>query len=1423
MSKYTASTTNPPYGSVDINTCSINKYSGHEYQFVAINGINGYRNYVGVPPATFDCVGTVRSDPIALYLYANGDANAKFEPDKKCYRGVSQNLFIDSIKVRKQRKENTDGNLIYKIIDELIESKGDSHLVSRRKLLDYRLKDFVTSAVGGKNPDDYVYYVFVTTSRISMENDGFISYPPPGYANIDYIKGAMSFHHYKISENVKMSVKNRAGESVSFTMSLDPLNDTYVNPGISFNFELKLYEKYTINVQWTNKGEKFNYTYGFFVINSNTKINELNIEKCEITNPPYNPVEAAGTSLFNCRTLSYSPLYKRSLSDLLNRYVSVYGSTKTNPTKVSQSEKCDLNHITESDKQNRGLDVFNFYRYYIGAPDIKYNDEHQSSCDKSGIFSLVNNIMDHTPTSGECYSEEAVKCLSESNLARGYESIEEAYTGWMIDTDSKSVGHRRFMMNPYLNATTISALQIGSNSFYVQRIMDNNYDDVQGVSPFYAYPPPGFVIREISPKLRDWNSFHHDKIKDDNLKVKVVDVLGGEVNIRTSKAGLTSDQPLPCILWQFSNEPMIGKQYTITVSWKNLGADFVFNYTMIYVNLDTKVTIREPTQCSVESNSALFDCEVVSNHSGYLYDYETLKNSYNDIMKRLPSNLEDVLTKPVYNNGWKVPAADVYRKGSVISYVMFDLLNLIRKWIGSSEVGDGSIESMSKWSNMSDICYAILYYGYPKHVPDQTMCKENCLVRYNTEIGSNECYKTGIFSSGSSVMESFYNLISTSGWAMENRRTFFDYSLLKATFVSMIYPQPNGKTEYETIGNFRNRDRSKLSDNFIAYPAPGIALKELIHGDFSFHHDGLSTPITLKIWNKAGEEVNYSVNFDGVYQYVFKGFSYKIENLKIGERYTVEVTWDGGGINYDYKYIYYYVDINTSPQLTAGCKYDPDYKPTSAPTFPPRTDAPKPTIEGRKIALFSYDSKSYTFKKSDENIIIEPDEKYDDTKFSVTCDNNKEMVSVAEAGTITVKTGTVDSSTCTITCNGDNYESYSSIIKFEVKEKIIPTFDTVNSVFPSLITPNEPFNVISRLNIPNDFSLDFPIEMNLTISHSDFKSISIVDIVDGLYEVRFENIKLEPVVSKKRDVYVEIRIGGKDSENNYLERFRKSVAVIYKNDENGCENPDQDGLCCERNVELGESCKSLTTTIPFTSSTDKFVKDFNKTFYETIIEGNPFRYTLRSEAKKMTFDVKYYSNLAESKTMRLLADYPINWEKVKNPLAFVEVLVDKIQDDSIVIESSFIEDVLGVKDSNTIAYMNQKLADQSDILKNRVVEVLIANNVNIDPNAEIIKENKFSGIEISDEGNLPDDSTNDGGDNDDGGVDNNDGNNNNKSWAKDNWWVILIICIAVVLILSITGIVVYAKSSKKDSNKNPSNKVVPETKIEIEEEKKAAE
>jgi uncharacterized protein YkwD len=125
------------------------------------------------------------------------------------------------------------------------------------------------------------------------------------------------------------------------------------------------------------------------------------------------------------------------------------------PAWTEGSSTCDAGTMAE-DAIDDTLRRVNMYRWLAGLPAVPHDaSRHQELMECANMMN-VNNMLSHTPPdSWSCYTAGGAGAAGRSNIALGYPTPGSAIDGYMEDSRTPSLGHRRWILSAGLGSVEI--------------------------------------------------------------------------------------------------------------------------------------------------------------------------------------------------------------------------------------------------------------------------------------------------------------------------------------------------------------------------------------------------------------------------------------------------------------------------------------------------------------------------------------------------------------------------------------------------------------------------------------------------------------------------------------------------------------------------------------------------------------------------------------------------------------------------------------------------------------------------------------------------------------------------------------------------------------------------------------------------------
>ncbi len=195
----------------------------------------------------------------------------------------------------------------------------------------------------------------------------------------------------------------------------------------------------------------------------------------------------------------------------------------------------------------------NLYRWLVGLEPAGFNLANQLACQKAAMMMDANNALSHTPPQNwRCYDPEGASAAGMSNLALGYANPADSIDGYIEDGGTPSLGHRRWIFFPLLDAVGFGHRGRGGAMYAFGRTNRRS-------PAFVAYPPPGPV-----PVAAIHGAWSFSKQGVGNPQVTVTEV-GTDRALRVTSSALQQGFGLDTVSFQIGEQVRAGTTYRVQV------------------------------------------------------------------------------------------------------------------------------------------------------------------------------------------------------------------------------------------------------------------------------------------------------------------------------------------------------------------------------------------------------------------------------------------------------------------------------------------------------------------------------------------------------------------------------------------------------------------------------------------------------------------------------------------------------------------------------------------------------------------------------------------------------------------------------------------------------------------------------------------
>lgn len=250
---------------------------------------------------------------------------------------------------------------------------------------------------------------------------------------------------------------------------------------------------------------------------------------------------------------------------------------------------CEPGELSASLRQE-ALAYLNEIRALSGLPPVAYDHGSDPGVQQAALIIAANVSLEHQPDpSSVCWTEEGGATSQASNLWVRYDLNEfppdppsVVINGWLTDIWVDDVGHRRWMLDPFLSSIAYGSVhglaQVTVEYPWIQgavmRILQPEDADISGLDlDFVAYPVGDYPTELV---LKDWylsfmvlasteSRWDNANVSWDGVEVAVADPAGEQLNVH-SVVGSVDGVGLPNHL-RFKVDGLAdGVWYDVTVS-----------------------------------------------------------------------------------------------------------------------------------------------------------------------------------------------------------------------------------------------------------------------------------------------------------------------------------------------------------------------------------------------------------------------------------------------------------------------------------------------------------------------------------------------------------------------------------------------------------------------------------------------------------------------------------------------------------------------------------------------------------------------------------------------------------------------------------------------------------------------------------------
>jgi hypothetical protein len=260
---------------------------------------------------------------------------------------------------------------------------------------------------------------------------------------------------------------------------------------------------------------------------------------------------------------------------------------------------CQPGSLTDGTSR-RALDRLNFLRSLVGLPTVPYDPSHDGDVQAASLIFAANAAISHTPDAGwECYTAAGANGAGTSNIAVSAKSsafvpVPENFVDlWADDVDVASLGHRRWLVDPFLSQvafgmahgpTRVSSWPYAAGSAI--RVINASDADVSTLPlEFVAYPRGDFPAEMFTTSWYLSFSVLADPTSRWGNDAGTVDLSGAVITV---KDGMGTPHAISDVS---SNN--LGQGIPNSLQWKVAGLQTDTSYTVSITGVKVNGTPRD--------------------------------------------------------------------------------------------------------------------------------------------------------------------------------------------------------------------------------------------------------------------------------------------------------------------------------------------------------------------------------------------------------------------------------------------------------------------------------------------------------------------------------------------------------------------------------------------------------------------------------------------------------------------------------------------------------------------------------------------------------------------------------------------------------------------------------------------------------------
>ncbi|MCB9603643.1 MAG: hypothetical protein H6721_05985 [Sandaracinus sp.] len=209
----------------------------------------------------------------------------------------------------------------------------------------------------------------------------------------------------------------------------------------------------------------------------------------------------------------------------------------------------------------------NLFRWLAGLPPVSDRpEEHDAQMECAAMMSANGALSHSPPESWDCYTSAGAGAAGRSNIALGYGTPGAAIDGYMLDRNTPSLGHRRWILNPPLGRVGIG---FASPSRPGQCLSVFDRSGSGSERTWTAYPNPGPSPMFLAQG--EWSFQTHGISLSAGSSATVVRVGDGMTLPVTTRQTGGGGPPNSLVIVPDGWTPEAGQTYRVTVDGLSVG------------------------------------------------------------------------------------------------------------------------------------------------------------------------------------------------------------------------------------------------------------------------------------------------------------------------------------------------------------------------------------------------------------------------------------------------------------------------------------------------------------------------------------------------------------------------------------------------------------------------------------------------------------------------------------------------------------------------------------------------------------------------------------------------------------------------------------------------------------------------------------